>query len=126
MPALQVVLEMLAYWSPLTRLELTFSARRDPARPALVLCRQCGAPLTPRAEAIVLRCAYCGTDNLVRSLGLAAYRHTREVSEGGRAQLDEAIANIRALRTQRAFVRVFGGIATVGITLGLLAGLWTR
>lgn len=126
MLALQLALELLAYWSPLTRLEVRFSAQRDPAHPALVLCRQCGAPLTPRPAAIVLRCAYCSTDNLVRSLGLAAYRRAREVSEGGRAQLDEAIANARSLGTQRTIVRISGGLATLGVTLGLLAALWSR
>lgn len=126
MLALQVALELLAYWSPLQRLEVRFSAQRDPARPKLLLCRQCGAPLTPRAEAIMLRCAYCSTDNLVRALTLASYRHAREVSEGGRAQLDEAIANIRMLAMQKTIVRIVGGVATAGVTLGLLAALWSR
>jgi hypothetical protein len=126
MAALYTGLEMLAYWSPFARLETAHSALRDPGFPELLLCRTCGAALSVEPAAIVTRCAYCRTDNLLRRPRPLAYEKAKAIAARGRADLDEAIANLRALRLQRSIVRWVGVGSIVGV-LGLLTiKLWSQ
>lgn len=119
-------LELLAFWSPLARLEARFTAIRDPHYPKLALCRSCGAPLTIGLGAILARCAYCGVDNLLRMLRRAAFQRGREADEQGRAQLDDAVANVRMLREQRRLVRGIGLTTILGLIGVMAIALWNR
>ncbi len=113
---LQLGLELLAYGSPYARLVLDYSALCDPGFPEVLCCRECGAALTVRTDRVVARCAYCRVDNLVTSPKRAAFKRAHGLAREGRAQVDDAIATLRMLRTQRAVVRWVGG--------GVCAGVW--
>jgi DNA-directed RNA polymerase subunit RPC12/RpoP len=122
--ALQLGLELLAWWSPFARLEQRFSASQDSRFPEVARCRICGAPITVSPQAVLTRCAYCGSDNLVRRLTSATFRRARETAEQGRQQIDEAIANLRTLGQQRAFVRWLGPGIMIPLYGLLLFVLW--
>lgn len=126
MAALYVGLELLAYWSPFARVEAAHSALSDPSFPELLLCRTCGAALSVEPAAVVTRCAYCRTDNLLRHPRPAAYTKAREIGKRGRANLDEAIANLRTLYTQRGVVRWVGGGVIAAVLVLLTAALWRQ
>ncbi len=126
MAALYLGLELLAYWSPFARLEMAHSALRDPGFPELLLCRTCGAALSVEPAAIATRCAYCRTDNLLRRPKPAAYAQAKAIATHGRADLDEAIANLRTLRMTRSIVR-WVGLGSIAAVLGLLTiKLWSQ
>lgn len=123
---LQLVLELLAWLSPCSRLEEQFSAYGDERFLGIVRCRNCGAPLTLSEHSVVIRCSYCKSDNLVRRLRRAAFRHARELAGHGRRQIDDAIATLRTLQMQRDFVRWAGPVMMIPLFCILLVVLWTR
>jgi len=116
--------ELLAYWAPYARLEMDLSAERDLAYPKLALCRCCGAALTVTDQTIATRCAFCGADNLVRTLKPAAFRRVHEVSTAGRTQIDEAIATLWMLRQQRAMVRWISPALMIPLFVIMAISLW--
>lgn len=114
--AVQLGLELLAYWSPYARLVVDMSALRDPGYPELLLCRYCGAALEVLRDRVVARCAYCRVDNLTEKPRKAAFDRARALDAHGKTQLDDAIASLRMLRMQRAIVRWVGA--------GTMTALW--
>ncbi|RLB56981.1 MAG: hypothetical protein DRJ42_01650 [Deltaproteobacteria bacterium] len=124
--ALQFGLELLAWWSPVARLEQNFSAFSDKKFPEVARCRVCGAPLAVHESAVVTRCAHCGSDNLVRRLRREAFVQAREMVERGRQQIDEAMVTLEMLRLQRRVIRWLGPAIMIPIFVILLVALWDQ
>lgn len=98
-------------------------AARPPARPGgPASCRGCGAPLTVAAQAVVVRCVYCGAENAVQ-VAARQLKAARATTAKVASTMREAAQTDRheRQRTRAAIVRRLRRV-TVKTAIGF--GLW--
>ncbi|HSN28803.1 MAG TPA: hypothetical protein VLT45_21095, partial [Kofleriaceae bacterium] len=97
----------------LDALQNALAAQRSTAHGGALCCRQCGAALDVSRDAIVTRCLYCGTDNLLTVSTSIATAH----AEGAKA-LDAKVQDVIAQHARDNSDERAGRLAI--IVLGLL------